>query len=921
MATPTIPNGEEYFFPIIYEGNGAGQRVGKFVPFTDSGTIDNSCIFDAASNASLTKTPSGAGNRKTFTVSVWAKRCVLTDASGNNTYGQRIFNVGTSSAWFDLKWSGSGDTEGANKLHIREYSGSAEQIEYWTNRTYEDTSKWYHILLVVDTTQSTSTDRIKLYVDGDQVTSWYRSNAPSLNFDTQVSSTVLHNIGRFSGSTSNNLSGYLAEFNFVDGQALLPASFGETDTSTGRWVPSTVKPYPTTTTTFTVTVSNPGSGNKYYIDSSQQATVTLIEGATYRFDQSDSSNSGHPLRFSTTSDGTHGGGTEFTSGVTTVGTPGSSGAYTEITVPTGTATLYYYCTNHSGMGGTANTQDQYGTNGFRLKFQDSSALGDDTSGNTNDFTATNLASTDQTTDSPTQNFSILASNPTAGTATLSEGNLKIAGTGSGVYGVRRATFLINSNDSNGYYFEAKNVGSSTDNINIGLISSQNALSASAYGGSNSYGIASRGSGGSNQYWRVLGGSTDVTTSVSHASNDVIGVAIKQGKIWFAINNTWVLSGDPANGTNSFFDMSSKASEFQIAFNVFYNNTLDVNFGQKSLAYTAPTGFSALQQDNLPETDRGIVGLTWIKDRDNASYFHTLQDSSRGSNKEIYANSDSQQASTSDSVTKFLKGGVAVEDAINVNNSGDSFVAWNWVANSGTTASNSDGSIASVVQANQTAGFSIVQYTGTGSNATVGHGLSSAPEWVMAKVLNVGSVSGFTVGTTADPSGFNNFLYLNETEVSRASSSTWNNTAPTSSVFSVGSSSTTNYSSQSMLAYCWHSVDGFSKFGKYTANGNADGPFIWTGFKPAFTMIKNIDSSYGWIMQDNQRGRFNPISDYLYANATDASASTAHIDFVSNGFKIRFGTGSAVNNSTNTYIYMAFAEHPFVGDGTSPVTAR
>ena len=155
-----------------------------------------------------------------------------------------------------------------------------------------------------------------------------------------------------------------------------------------------------------------------------------------------------------------------------------------------------------------------------------------------------------------------------------------------------------------------------------------------------------------------------------------------------------------------------------------------------------------------------------------------------------------------------------------------------MANGGTTASNGDGSISSTVQANTDAGFSIVQYTGTGSNATVGHGLSSAPEWIMAKVLNVGSVSGFTVGCTADPDGFNNLLYLNESELSRASSSTWNDTAPTSSVFSVGSSSTTNYSSQAMLAYCWHSVEGYSKIGRYTGNGNADGPFVYTGFRPA-----------------------------------------------------------------------------------------
>jgi hypothetical protein len=244
-----------------------------------------------------------------------------------------------------------------------------------------------------------------------------------------------------------------------------------------------------------------------------------------------------------------------------------------------------------------------------------------------------------------------------------------------------------------------------------------------------------------------------------------------------------------------------------------------------------------------------------------------------------------------------------------------------VANGGTTASNGDGSISSTVQANTDAGFSIVQYTGTGSNATVGHGLSQAPEWIMVKIVNLSSVAGFTVSTTADPNGFNNFLYLNETEISRALSTNWQDTAPTSSVFSVGSSTTTNYSGQAMLAYCWHSVEGYSKFGRYTANGNADGPFVYTGFKPAFVMVKNIDSAYSWFMFDNKRDPDNPVRDYLAADTTAASAQTDVFDFLANGFKVRIGTGSGANNSTDTNIYMAFAENPFVGDGTSPVTAR
>ena len=151
MAAPTIPNGNNYFFSTTYEGNSSGRRAGKLVPFEDDATIANSCVFDAASNVSLTRTPSSAGNRKTFTVSVWAKRSVLGDASGNNTYGQRIFNAGTGgTSFFDIKWSGTGDTEGENRLHIREYSSSAEPIarppSYAMGSTYRFTSIFFSIL-------------------------------------------------------------------------------------------------------------------------------------------------------------------------------------------------------------------------------------------------------------------------------------------------------------------------------------------------------------------------------------------------------------------------------------------------------------------------------------------------------------------------------------------------------------------------------------------------------------------------------------------------------------------------------------------------------------------------------------------------------------------------------------------------------
>ena len=901
MATPTIPNGEEYFFPIIYEGNGAGQRVGKFVPFTDNGTISNSVIFNHSDTTMQLQlpAPASAGNQKTFTFSCWFKRAKL----GDQSY---LYSV----------WDGT--DHGAPYLEDRHYAqwrtDNKLYINFWgngvmTSRTFEDTSKWYHYLLAVDSTQSTAADRIKLYIDGDLVTSFsstsYFAQDSNLAFPKRAFTIGNTKAG---DNAQEPFDGYIAEFNAIEGQALTPASFGLTDTSTGRWIPKTVSPYPTTTTDIAVTVVDSG-GNKYALDGVTQGTVTLIEGATYKFDQSDSSNSGHPLRFSTTSDGTHGGGSEYTTGVTTVGTPGSSGAYTQITVATGAPTLYYYCTNHSGMGGTANTQDAYGTNGFRLQFQDSSSLGDDTSGNGLDFTATNLTASDQTTDSPTQNHATIDVNTASnGSMTFAEGNLKVSMNGAypgnvlGTLGAR----------SGKYYWEVtlSGTGSSANGYATGVgVAEWSKLNSDPGGVSTPFSsfIDSRSV-------FVHNGAT-VSNSTTFTAGDVISIALNldDSEISYFKNNTIVGSAQPLVEGQAYFPLFKNSTGVA-------NLEYSPNFGQKSWNYTPPTGFVALQQDNLPETAKGISGLVWTKNRDSTDN-HQLYDSSRGKQLALTSNTDGQETTVTDGLQKFLAGGQQIEDDVSINTASESFVTWNWVANGGTTASNTDGSIISTVQANTTAGFSIVQYTGTGSNATVGHGLSSAPEWVMCKVLNQAAVAGFIVGCT--PMGWTKYLQLAETTAANTLSTVWQDTAPTSSVFSLGTSGGVNLSSKNFIAYCWHSVDGFSQFGSFVGNSSTDGPFIYTGFRPAWIMWKRTNSTNQWVIHDSTRNPFNPTNQILYANLTQADGTGDGIvtDLLSNGFKLRSGTNGNANTSGSTYIYMAFAEHPFVGDGTSPVTAR
>ena len=912
MAAPTIKKGEEHFFNITYEGNGGGQRVGNFIPFTDQATIANSVIFNSADSAKLERTPSSNGSGTTFTISFWYKPT----------------KIATSYSLFDNAPGGSAANifsiivNSDNTILIHGFdSGGSFSLNLATNRTFEDTSKFYHFLVAVDTTQGTSTNRVKFYVDGDQITSLSSTTYPAQDATYGTNQTsVKQAVGYYPHDGSRYADAYFAEFNLIDGQALLPASFGITDTSTGRWIPKTVEPFPTTTTSIAVTVVSSG-GNKYALDGVTQGTVTLIEGATYRFDQSDSSNSGHPLRFSTTSNGTHGGGSEYTTGVTTVGTPGSSGAYTQITVAVGAPTLYYYCSSHSGMGGTANTQDQYGTNGFRLTFAQSNDLGDDTSGKGNDLTETNLTTSDQTTDSPTQNFTTLNTLRKGPNITLSEGNLKSTYSGgSQSYGIASQKGV-----NSGKFYAECTVNTRGSQLMFVCVWSEDQY-LSVVGNDNPVfkngGVGYRDDTGTVDREDAI----NQTYGATYTSGDVIGIALdaNTGTVWFSKNGTWqnsataseIAAGTTTNSAVTGLNGSNynKPSGNFILGTVSHSGHVSTwNFGQKSFSYTPPTGFSALQQDNFSETDKGVSGFVWAKSRDNTES-HTMYDSSRGRQLQLSSNNTTAQNTQTDGLQKFLKGGYQCEDHERINQSGISYVGWNWVANTGTTASNTDGATSSTVQANTTAGFSIVEYTGTGGATSVGHGLSAAPEWMLFK--DKGNSTNWRVYHTS-MGGITKYMLLNSSDAV-ATASMWG--SPTASAFIVGGTGyEVNESGNNYIAYCWHGVDGFSKFGGYTGNGNANGPYVFTGFKPAYFMSKRIDSTSDWIIWDNARSKFNPCTERLIASSNGAEGS-ASIDLLSNGIKIRNSDVSR-NASGGTYIYMAFAERPFVGDGTNPVTAR
>jgi len=308
---------------------------------------------------------------------------------------------------------------------------------------------------------------------------------------------------------------------------------------------------------------------------------------------------------------------------------------------------------------------------------------------------------------------------------------------------------------------------------------------------------------------------------------------------------------------------------------------------------------------------------WIKER-SVSGNHQLQNSVNGTNSKLMSNSTSAEGTDTNYITSFDSDGFSIGANNGNNQSGVTHVAWNWLAG-GSASSNTNGDITSSVSANTTSGFSIVSYTGNGSaGQTVGHGVGSALDMIIVKKRS--SSAQWVVGHKAMDSTFDNFLFLDATSAKGNADNVFNDTAPTSSVFSIGNAGDTNASSQTYTAFCFSQVKGFSKFGTFAGNGNSDGSYVYTGFKPAFVMVKDSTSDGQWFMRDSKRDTYNPAVKTVYANGVPAEENSQPWDMLSNGFKMR-NTDTDLNNSGETYIYMAFAEAPFVTSTGIPTTAR
>jgi len=306
---------------------------------------------------------------------------------------------------------------------------------------------------------------------------------------------------------------------------------------------------------------------------------------------------------------------------------------------------------------------------------------------------------------------------------------------------------------------------------------------------------------------------------------------------------------------------------------------------------------------------------WIKNRD-ITQWHFLFDAVRGVSQAMFSNVNNAESTQAGTQTAFLSDGFGVGNDVASNGNGNRIASWNWKAN-GAGSANTDGSINSTVSANTTSGFSIVKFVGNAtSGATVGHGLGAVPKVVIIK----GRDSALDWRSYFAPLGAGKYMVLNGNDAVATNTNFMNDTSPTSSVFSLGNGTTPNKSGENYIAYCFAEKTGYSKFGSYVGNGNANGPFIYTGFKPTFVISKNTSITQHWSMNDTKRDPFNVGNKRLWPSQSTAEVSDSgyYIDYLSNGFKIR-SNSSSWNGSGNTIIYMAFAEQPLIGD--NPATAR
>jgi len=773
--------------------------------------VSNSLRLRRSNSAYLTRTPASSGNQQIMTFSWWMKIGELPSAN----QAKLIFASGAagSNPFFSIGFSDLNNVGGTVPVKMSILEGTSSILtSLASDMLFRDPSAWYHCVVAIDTTQATSTNRIKLYVNGTQQTlggtttygtsGVYPSQNANINYNTSTYATLIAK----SSYSSQYFDGYLAEVNFIDGQALTPSSFGQTDSTTGVWI-----------------------AKKY--------------------------------------------------------------------------------------AGT------YGTNGYYLKFADASAataaaIGKDSSGNGNNFTPNGISVTagttfDQMTDTPTLNYAVMNPLDGASSVALTEANMTGTVSSVGSNAGRAATFWVSSGK---WYWEATQNADTNSNLCNGIVAAGTSLATSYPGAAaTSYGYIAKSN------FKFNNGSFSSYGSGSASNGDVLMYAfdLDNGKLYFGKNGTWFGSGDPVAGTNAAFTGISGTYAPAQGHNAGSTQSTGAswNFGQRAFAYTPPTGFKALNSTNLPTpsikkgslffdaTTRTGTGATasvsslnfqpdlvWIKSR-SAATNHNLFDSSRGATVGVITTGTGAEYTDANSLTAFNSAGYSLgSDAssrgVNINT--NTYVDWAW-------------------KKGATPGFDIVTYTGNGANRTIEHSLGAAPAFMAIKSRSGSTDEWFNFHKSL---GATKYIRWGQSGIEQTASTYWNNTAPTSSVFSLGTITSINANGVPFIAYLWSEIEGFSKFGSYTGNGSTDGPFVFTGFRPRFILQKRSSGIDHWTIVDTARTTANPMGDRLFPSLSIAGDTGAVLyDILSNGFKLRTAN-SAYNGSGETYIFVAYAENPF-----------
>ena len=551
----------------------------------------------------------------------------------------------------------------------------------------------------------------------------------------------------------------------------------------------------------------------------------------------------------------------------------------------------------------------------------------DQSGNGNDWQPTNLNYQDTVFDSPTNNYATL--NPTIRPYTvtpaeiISEGNLKLTCSSNAVSGSAWGTLLLTTGK---WYFESTITSVGGGSCNVGFSNNTTAAGLGTYlSDARAYGCFYQTNG-----QKVINNAL-TSYGASYTTSDVIGAAfdVDAGTVTFYKNNV-------SQGAITGLSLYSGSAGWLAAIEGFNGTVHSVNFGQSGFTYTPPTDFLALSTANLPEpsispangdspqdyfntvlytgnsTARSISGVgfqpdwTWIKQRASPVRRHHLQDSVRGAGKSLFSDATTAEESSVNYLTSFDTDGFSLGTSSETNGNALTYAAWNWKASNATAVSNTSGSITSQVSANPTAGFSISKYTGTGSTMTWGHGLGATPDFFVVKCIN--RADEWIAYPLTATGNLTQSLRLNTTAAYTSDSVL--HTA-NSSVLGFGVSGARNNSGDDYICYAFTSIEGYSKISSYTGNGSADGTFVYTGFRPAYVMIKVAGvSGYNWYVFDSVRSEYNLVDRALFPNTSGAEYTPVPIDFLSNGFKLKTTDGGVNNASYSPYIYMAFAENPF-----------